>query len=430
MTEDFLHYVWQNILFSREGLQTTSGSAIELIKTGELNPNSGPDFFNAQIRIDNTLWAGNVEIHIHSSDWNLHKHSNDTAYNNVILHVVWEHDSEIIRENKQPLTTLELKKIVPRAVFEKYEELCFSDKRIPCENEAAKVNKMLWQSWIDRLVVERLERKTEKVLFKLNLTANDWEDVFYRTLLSNLGNPINGTPFERLADVLPFKIINKHCNDITPLEALLLGQAGFLEPNAKDEYMTKLHTDYTYLKHKLDLPPPIAKHEWKFSRMRPAHFPTLRLAQVAAILNKNTHLFRTVAETKDYNELLKIFTPPPSDYWKTHFNPGKSTTKHSGIMGVSTINMLIINAVVPVLFIYGKQIWNEEVSERALNLLRHIDAEQNSIINKWESIGIPASNAYDSQALLQLRKEYCDKRRCTHCLIGHQLMKVYKVESS
>ena len=265
-----------------------------------------PIFFNAQLRIDDTLWAGNVEVHIKSSDWFKHKHQNDKAYKNVILHVVWEHDKEISLPGGFIIPALELKNFVTPDIYKKYEELKNSSKNIPCENEIHKVTQLTLYSWLDRLVAERLERKTNLISSNLEKNINDWEETFYRLVLRTLGNPLNSESFERLASILPFKIINKHKADILQLEALLLGQAGFLEGTSQDEYITKLQKEYQYLKHKLNLTP-MSKSEWKFMRIRPPQFPTLRLAQLAAVINKEEHLFREAMEAIQYMTLSNYF---------------------------------------------------------------------------------------------------------------------------
>jgi len=425
MTEEFLHYAWKHVLFDRSKLQTTEGKSIEIIHGGLHNHDAGPDFFNAKLKIDDTIWAGNVEIHINSSDWNKHKHQNDTAYKNVILHVVWTNDAEILLPGGYPVHALELKDIIPAHVITKYEEFKTSAKRIPCENDIHLANELVWLSWMDRLVAERLERKTDIITTKLNTSINDWEEVFYQTLLRNLGNPINTEPFERLARSLPYKIIAKHRPNVNEIEALLLGQAGLLEGTFKDGYAQQLQKEYKYLKHKYSLTP-IDKSEWKFMRIRPPHFPSFRLAQLAAILNTHGRLFRLMTETTKISDIIKLFTVKPSVYWQTHYRLDKQSGKTEGLMGKQTIEMIIINAIVPLLFIYGKTTDKEDICEKALKILHSIKPENNTIIKKWESLNIKAADAYETQALLQLRKEYCDKRRCVYCAVGHDLLKAKK----
>lgn len=422
MTEEFLHYVWKHALFDRAKLRTTEGKPVEIINIGLHNHDAGPDFFNAKLKIDDTTWAGNVEVHINSSDWNAHKHQHDKAYQNVILHVVWENNADITLPGGYAVQTLELKKLVPLSLLTAYNELKNSQKRIPCEDNLHKVNDLVWHSWFDRLVVERLERKTNNVKLKLNASVNDWEEVFYQTLLANLGNPINTEPFERLGRSLPYKTIARHRPNVFEIEALLLGQAGLLEEKRTDEYAQKLQKEYQYLKHKYSLTP-ISKAEWKFMRIRPPHFPTFRLAQLAAILTKHGRLFRLITETDKVTDIIKLLSVPPSEYWLTHYTFGKTSRKSTGIMGKPMIEMLIINAIVPLLFLYGKSTDNEQMEEKAFELLHSLKVENNSIIKKWTSLKIIAADAYETQALLQLKKQYCDQRKCVNCAIGHDLLK-------
>lgn len=423
MTEEFLQYIWKHALFDRTVLKTVDGKPIEVVHSGMYNSDAGPDFFNAKLRIGDTLWAGNVEVHIKASDWFRHKHQEDAAYKNVILHVVWENDKEITLPGGATLPALELKHFVTPEMYKTYEELKNSSRQIPCEREIHKVTSLTLHSWLDRLVAERLERKTNQISSNLGKTINDWEQTFYKLILRTLGNPINSDSFERLADVLPFQILNKHGANLLQLEALLFGQAGFLEENFKDEYMVRLQREYQYLKHKLKLVP-MAKAEWKFMRIRPPQFPTVRLAQFASVLNREEHLFRKAMESTGINDIIKLFSAQPSAYWQMHLQPDKTSPRKIGTIGKSTVQILMINAVIPAMFIYGKYSGKEGIADKALELLHSLEPENNTFIKKWDSIGITISDAYESQALLQLRKEYCDKRRCVNCAIGHQLMNV------
>jgi Protein of unknown function (DUF2851) len=423
MTEEFLQYVWKHVLFNKSALKTTDGKPVEIVHSGLHNSDAGPDFFNAKLQIGDTLWAGNVEIHIKSSDWIKHKHQDDGAYKNVILHVVWENDKEITLAGGFALAALELKNFVLPDIYRKYEELKISSKHIPCETDIHKVTQLTLHSWLDRLVAERLERKTNLITSNLNKSVNDWEETFYRLVLRTLGSPLNSEPFEHLAEVLPFKIINKHRADTLQVEALLLGQAGFLNESFNDEYAIRLQKEYRYLQHKLNLTP-IDRAEWKFMRIRPPQFPTVRLMQLAALINQQEHLFRKAMEADTIYDIIKLFSAEPSGYWLTHLQPDKLATRNIGAIGKSTIEILMINAVIPTMFLYGRHTGKEDLAEKALDMLHALKPESNTFIKKWASIGITASDAYESQALLQLRKEYCDQRRCIYCAIGHQLMNV------
>ena len=318
---------------------------------------------------------------------------------------------------------MELKNFVLPGIYSKYEELKTSSRRIPCETEISKVTQLTLHSWFDRLVAERLERKTNLITSNLNKSVNDWEETFYRLVLRTIGNPTNSEPFEHLAQVLPFRIIKKHRTDILQVEALLMGQAGFLNDSFKDEYTIRLQKEYQYLQHMLNLAP-IDKAGWKFMRIRPPQFPTVRLAQLAAVISKQEHLFREAMEADAAHDVVKLFSVEPSAYWQNHLHPDKLAARKIGAIGKATIEILMINAVIPIMFLYGRHTGKEELAEKALDMLHALKPEGNTFIKKWESIGVTPADAYESQALLQLRKEYCDQRRCIHCAIGHQLMNV------
>lgn len=422
MTEDFLQYIWKHVLFDRSNIVTSDGKAVEIINAGRHNHDSGPDFFNARLRIGRTLWAGNVEVHIKSSAWGQHKHHLDEAYKNVILHVVWEDDEPVFRADKSLIPAIELKNIVPKDVYDRYVALRFSSKDIPCQDNINKVDTLTLHSWLDRLLTERLERKTDYINAKLNKTINDWEETFYQMLLRNIGNPVNSEPFERLAMALPYKLITKHSLQPLQVEALLFGQAGLLSDNFKDEYPIKLQKEYKYLKQKLSLSP-ISKSEWKFMRIRPPNFPTMRIAQLSSLLIKHGRLFRSIIESDSIKDITKLLSVKPSVYWQTHYRFDKQSAQSEGAMGKATIELLIINVVVPVLFLYGKHTANDEATDKAVEFLHSLKPEKNSLIEKWDTLGIKAKDAYDSQSLIQLRKEYCDLKKCTSCLIGHKLLK-------
>ncbi len=438
MTEEFLQYIWKHGLTGKTGLQTSEGKSLEIIKLGIHNRDAGPDFFNARLIIDGIHWAGNVEVHIKSSAWGQHKHQFDEAYRNVILHVVWEDDEPVFRSDKSPIPALELKSIIPQSLLDRYTSLRYSSKEIPCGAEIKNIDSILLHSWMERLVAERLERKGDAIALKLNNTINDWEEVFYHTLLTSLGNPVNSMPFELLATFAPVKLILKHGRNLMETEALLFGQAGMLNGNFTEDYPRKLQKEYLYQKHKLNLTP-MEGAEWKFARIRPFNFPSLRIAQAAAIIQGNAPLFRKVIEARGINDIIKLFSATPSEYWHTHYRfvtPGKTKATGqqpkkpekpgetgNGVMGISTLNMLIINAVVPILFMYGKSTFNDDLCRKALNLLHGLKPEKNSLTDDWEHLGIKAADAYDSQALIELRKSFCNEKRCVHCAVGHQVMK-------
>ena len=423
MNEKLLHFIWKFRLFDTRDLKTTEGEKIELIQQGVHNTNSGADFQNAKIRIGKTLWAGNVEIHINAGDWLTHRHEKDAAYNNVILHVVYEKNGKAITGiNNARIPTLELKDRVNPSTISRYEELSKRKAWIPCEKFFPEASKFTLTTFLERLSVERLEGKVEQINLLLAESENDWENVMFQLVAKYLGASINKEPFLQLAQSLPVKIWAKHQNDPLQIEALVFGQAGMLDESFDDEYPNRLRKEYNYLKrlHRLE---PLPKHLWKFLRLRPANFPTIRLAQLAALMNKEIKIFSAILEAKNAKAILKFFDVEVADYWQTHYlfdKPTKSAKAHTGI-GVK--NILLINAVAPVLFAYGKYKDKEEHCDRAIELLENCKPESNAIIKKWETLGIKAENAFETQALLQLKNEYCQKFRCLECAVGHNILK-------
>ncbi len=434
MTEEFLQYIWKHALAGITDLRTSDGKRVEIIRPGIHNSDAGPDFFNAQLSIDGMRWAGNVEVHVRSSAWGQHKHQLDDAYKNVILHAVWDDDEPVFGAGGLPIPAIELKKYIPKDVCEKYTALRYSSKDISCESEIGNIDLLSLHSWMERLVAERLERKSDRIALKLNNTINNWEEVFYHTFFGNLGNPVNSQPFETLASAVPYKLLLKQKNDIFGTEALLFGQAGLLGGEFTEDYPKELQKEYLYMKHKFDLTP-MQKSEWKFMRIRPLNFPTLRIAQASAIISEHAPLFRKIIEAAGINDIKGILSAEPSAYWQGHYNFGSPRIRKKGInkssadekttsaIGDSTINMLIINAVVPILFMYGKRSFNEEMCRRAIDLLHKLKPEKNHITDEWKRLGITSADAYDSQALIELRKSYCDEKKCVRCAIGHRLMK-------
>lgn len=423
MNEDLLHYVWKFQLFNHNNLKLTSGEDIEIIKPGSHNFDSGPDFFNGQIKIDQTTWAGNVEIHTLSSHWFLHNHQSNEAYDKIILHVVWQDDKPVKQSNGYLIPTIELKGLVSKSVIEKYEDLKKSKVWIPCENEIDKVDSIVVQQAKNRTLIERLERKTDRILQVLSLTNNDWEETFYHFLAKYFGFKTNAVPFELLATSAEFKIIRKLQANSTQLLALLFGQAGFLNSELKDAYPSELKKEYDFLKRKFQLKP-LEVSLWKFMRMRPSNFPTIRIAQFGAIYLKNSQLFQSILEADSISELVKLFEVKSDNYWENHFRfDVVSKQKSTKNLGRSSINLLIINVVTPFLFIYGKKVGNEEYVEKSFKFLENLPAEKNSIIKKWNALGVNTESSFDSQALIQLKNEYCDPKKCLNCAIGNFILK-------
>lgn len=421
MYEEFLHYLWKFRLFDGKDLITQSGDLIEIFKCGEPNSDSGPDFFNARIKIGKTTWAGNVEIHVHASDWETHKHQHDKAYDNVILHVVYEANKELKRRNNELIPTLELKERIPQNIYKNY--LFFKTSRdwIPCGKQIKDIDSFTLNHWLDRLLVERLERKSIPIIERLKQNKNNWEETFYQALARNFGLKINSESFEMLARALPYSVIAKHKDSILQIEALLFGQAGLLEKELKDDYPKKLKKEFQFLRQKFKLQP-IDASLWKFMRLHPPNFPTLRIAQFANLIFKSAKLFSKMLEENSAKHIIKLFETETSEYWLTHYRFDKPSPKRKKTLGRDSINNIIINTIVPFLFIYGKEKGKEEFCDRALAFLEKLEPEKNSIISKWKSSGINAKNACETQALLQLKNEYCAKKRCLECSIGAKLL--------
>ena len=422
MRESFLHFLWRTRRFDAQNLITTESQPIEIQVAGEYNSHAGPDFFNARLRIADTVWAGNVEMHLRSSEWLVHGHSKDPAYDNVVLHVVFEEDQPILRSTGERIPCLELQGRIPPKLLENYERLEHEAAWIPCAHFFHQVPDIIRLNWLDRLMVERLELKTAVLAEVLQMTENHWEESFYRTLARNFGLKVNADPFEALARSLPLMILARHRSSLLQLEALLFGQAGYLEEKHTEEWPNELVREYRHLAHKYGLEP-LAVSQWKFLRLRPANFPTVRLAQFAALVHQSAHLFSKILEANDLREIENLFSVQPSPYWRNHFQFDKPSVKREKLFGRDFIHLLVINTIVPFLFHYGKTRDFEEPQKRALNLLEELPPELNTIIDGWAEMGITARNAFQTQALIQLKTKYCDQKRCLECAIGSTILK-------
>jgi len=420
--EDFLHYLWKFRLFEQLDLRTLSGEALEIINIGFYNKNSGPDFEQAKIRVGETIWAGNVEMHLHSSDWDKHKHAGDKAYNNVILHVVHVYDKAVFRNDGTEIQTLDLNKLIPPEIEFRYRELMQNMNWIPCEKRIAGVDDFHIKSWLARVLIERLEEKSKIVNDVLAKYKGSWDDAFYVMLARNFGFKTNALPFELLAGSLPQQILARHKNNNLQIEALIFGQAGFLNGKMDDKYAQTIQQEYFYLSKKYNLKP-LDRFIWKFLRLRPQNFPTIRLAQFAALIIKSNHLFSKVIEIKDVKEIKDMFTDLPVDnYWKTHFRFDKETNLISAQIGEEAVNNILLNTISLFLYSYGKQMGKEYYINRALGLLENLPAEINQVIRRFTDLGIKSYKADSSQALLQLKKYYCDQKKCLNCGIGIKLI--------
>ena len=421
MKESILHFIWQNKLFQSHSLLTTDGESVEVIDPGRLNTDAGPDFFNAKIKLGNTIWAGNVEMHTRSSEWARHGHDDDKAYNSVVLHVVKKADVQVFRADGAPIPQLEL--IYPAEIEENYGQLMQNSLRIPCENKISAIPGIFIRSWKNALLTERLLQKTENISEILSQNNRHWEEAFYLNLARSFGFGTNGQAFEMLAASLPMQILGKHKNDLSQLEALLFGQAGLLAAKEEDAYLLSLRKEYDFLKIKYDLKP-IDGSQWKLLRLRPDNFPHVRIAQFAALIHKSTGLFSKITENPDIQYLQGIFRVEPSEYWKTHYLFAHESHKSLKGIGQKAIEGIIINTVVPFLFSFADTRGNQSMKDKAIEILEKLPAENNVITRMWHETGIDCASAFDSQALIQLKKMYCDKRNCLRCRIGHKVLTI------
>lgn len=422
MTEDFLHYIWKFRLFDQIDLKTESGEEIVINKVGAHNNDAGPDFSTAKLKVGNTLWAGNVEIHVKASDWLKHKHHEDKAYDNVILHVVYENDVSIKRHSGEPIPALELRGRIQKKVLDNYLKFSGSKSWVPCANDIKEVNSLYINSMYDKALLERLEQKTSAIKAQLSNTNNDWETAFYHQLASNFGFKVNAAPFELLAKSIPHNILGKHKDSLFQLEALLFGQAGMLDEYMEDRYVLSLQNEYAFLQKKYKLKP-LDSHLWKFLRLRPLNFPTIRIAQFARLIHRSSNLFSKIISLTEIDKVKKLLHVEVSEYWKTHYVFGKESKYRTKNLGETSMNTIIINTVVPFLFLYGKQKGDELYVERALFLLETLPPEVNAIVDNWKRLKVPVRNAYDTQAQLQLKNVYCNNKRCLDCTIGSELIK-------
>ena len=419
MKESILHYVWQYKLFTAHNLETTDGEKVEIIDVGRYNTDAGPDFFNAKVKIGHTIWAGNIEIHINSSEWNKHKHQIDSAYNNVILHVVHNADCNVYGSDGKCIPQLEL--TFPRQIEENYEQLFSETKWIPCAEKIKFVSSVFIQSWKTALLTERMEQKMNVIESLLANNNQHWEEAFYITLARSFGFGTNSLAFESLAKSLPVSVLGKHKDNLFQLEALLFGQAGLLHQNESIKYVVDLRKEYDFLRTKFSLTP-IDGTLWKFLRLRPDNFPHIRIAQFAALIHSSSKLFSKIVECPNLDYLRQLFDCELSAYWKNHYLFSAESAFNNKKLGVQSVNSILINTVVPFLFCYASHKNDDELKDKALQILEEIPSERNSIITNWQNIGLSSTSAYDSQALIQLKKQYCDEKKCLRCRIGHKVL--------
>ncbi|KAA9038432.1 DUF2851 family protein [Ginsengibacter hankyongi] len=421
MKEDLLQYIWQFQYFNNSELVTSSGEPIQVIKTGNYNTNQGADFIDAKIKIGKTTWAGNVELHLNSSDWNVHNHSADSNFNNVILHVVWNNNVLIKDKHGNNLATVELKNRVPKLLLEKYRMLMDSSHFIPCENQLPEVNELTLSNWKQRLVAERLIEKSKNTLAILKETNFHWEETFWWLIAANFGIKVNSDLFQKVARSIPVSILAKHKNSIPQVEALLFGTAGLLVSEFIEKYPLMLKKEFSFYQKKYNLK--AVDGELSFLRMRPANFPTIRLAQLAMLIHESEHLFSKIKDATSLKEIKKMLDVSANDYWHYHYIFDETSGYKVKTIGKQMIDNIIINTIIPTLFAYGLN-HNEEVyKDKAIKWLEEIAAEKNNITKAFEKLNFLNKNALDSQALIQLKNEYCNKKLCPHCAIGNTLLK-------
>ncbi len=421
MTEEFLHYVWKFRLNNRK-LKTTDGKALEVIRSGDHNSDAGPDFLNALLRLDGTLWAGNVEIHVKSSEWTLHEHDKDDAYDNIILHAVYECDHKVSRRNGEIIPSLRLKDYFSKNVFNSFSEFLNNHLWIPCAGTIGTIRPVITQSWIEALCVERLEARAEMVRKLLEFTHNDWNQALYHSLAGSFGARVNKEPFEMLARMTPLNFLLKHRDELFQLESILFGQSGLLEKEHEEYYPKKLKKEYEHLRNKFSLTN-MPGHLWKFLRLRPNNFPTIRLAQLASLLHQHPELPGLILEPSAEAELRNLFKVGVSDYWRTHFHFDKISSASDKSLGDTAIDLIFINTIIPFIFAFGKINNIPRYSDLALEIFSHIPAENNSIIRNFSSFGVDVANAVDTQGLIQMKSNYCEQKRCLECRIGLELLK-------
>ncbi len=421
MNEQFLSFVWKYRLYNKN-LVTTTGVPVTVIRPGEQHSNAGPDFFNARVRIGETLWAGNIEIHVSASDWYRHGHQHDKAYRNVILHVVYEADSDIIISDLTTVPTVSLYDQTNPEILKKYAGLRASQHYIPCGNNLRVPDKLVLNNWLDRMLVERLEHKSLLIEQTLIATAQNWEETFYQLLARNFGFHVNAGPFEMLARSLPRRILMKHSDNPLQYEALVFGQAGFLQESFTDEYPSSLAKEFRFLAQKYKLTA-LDKHIWKLLRMRPANFPSIRLSQWANLIAGSRLSFSCFLGKDAVSVMVQKLQIQASHYWCNHFLFDMPTAFNSRFLGEGSAWNLVTNTIAPMLFYYGKSRHEQQFCESAFNMLREAPPDINRITAEWKKYGVQADNAYISQALLNLYNQYCDYKKCLNCSLGTSILR-------
>ncbi len=421
MQEKLLQFIWQFQYFNKANIISVEGNVLYVHHPGTLNKNQGPDFSGARITIDDKEWAGSVEIHINSSNWTQHNHSADSNYNQVILHVVWQHDQPVESLIKHGIPTLEIQPLVPNLLLHKYSRLLNACSFVPCEKFLPALSEIEWTGWKERLAIERLQIKVNTVLFKLESAKAHWEEVFWWLLASSFGGKVNSGLFEEVAKSIPLSVLSRHKNQVHQLEAMLIGQAGLLNDSFTDKYPLMLQSEYKFLAKKYSIQQ--LKTTAQFLRMRPVAFPTIRLAQLAMLINQSSHLFSRIIQAAEVIEVIKMFNVTANDYWHYHYHFNDVTSYLPKQTGKAFINMILINTVIPVLHAYGVYKNDIIIKTRAVDWMNSLPPEQNNITRDWKSFGIKNKTALDSQSLLHLKNDYCAHLRCLDCAVGCKILR-------
>ncbi|MFV5698423.1 DUF2851 family protein [Flavobacterium sp. ZT3R17] len=421
MKEDFLHYLWKFKKFDTLNLKTFNNEGVTIINVGQFLELAGPDFFNAQITIGEQKWAGNVEIHLKSSDWYVHHHEKDASYENVILHVVWEHDTEIFRSNNTEIPVLELKKYVEKETVENYQSLMAPKSWIFCEKQLKEIDEFAFKNWQERLFFERLERKSQPIFDLLEQTNQDWEAVLFCLLAKSFGLNMNGEIFLKIAQSIPFSIIRKESFEVENLEALIFGASGLLDSEKEDNYFKDLKFRYFYLLHKYQIEK-VCIEPVQFFKHRPDNFPTIRLSQLANLYHSQQNLFSKISTLNSLKDIYGVFQVSASEYWLNHYQFDKESPKKKKSLSKSFIDLIVINTIIPLQFAFAKS-QGKEISEDLIGLLNEVAPEKNAVMDKFSSFGIQSKSAFETQSLLQLKNEYCNKSKCLECSVGMELLK-------
>ena len=428
--EKLLHYIWKHRILPLSELRTTDGRSVEVIDPGLQNMHAGPDFFNAKVRIDGVMWVGNVEIHERSADWFLHGHDTDAAYNNVVLHVAAVVDADVVTERGDHLPQVQL--AVPQQVLSNYRRLLAFDRYPPCREAVLPLDTIKKRSWLSALVAERLNEKTEAIRRRVALFEGSWEAAFFATMARSFGFGVNSEAFEQWAERLPLMQIAHHRDDPFQVEAMFMGMAGLLdeaqmtpatrEAALADPYFLSLKREFGYLSRKFRLEP-MARQAWRFLRLRPQNFPYIRMSQLAQLYCSRRAGLAEITACESVKQLHTVLQTSVSDYWRTHYTFGKESSLNEKRLSTASLNLLAINAAVPMLHAWGCYRDDERLVQRALDWLEQLPAEDNTYIRLWKECGVEARNAADTQALIQLQHRYCERKDCLRCRFGYYSLK-------